>query len=197
MRDARLLATSALVALCLLLPSSEPASAHAVSVGQSKISEVGGVVRYELAVNYDELAERARLETPATRRPGARAATDTQREVALRRAKPRLQSYLGARVRVLQDGSECADTLRTVEVVRHLGEVFAVLSSTYDCSESDGGSFGVRYELFFDAASAARQHAHANVADYELGDKTGRVVFEPANRVLEPGARRARPDRGR
>lgn len=180
------MALAALVALSVVLLRPEPVAAHAVSVGQSKISDVGGVVRYELAVDYDELAQRVRLGAPGTRRPGARAPTDAQREAALREAKPRLQSYVGARVRVLLDGAPCTDTLQTVEAVRFRGEVFAVLSSAYRCPGPAGGPYAVHYDLFFDRLSAGQRHAHANVADYRLGGASGRVVFEPGNQVLAP-----------
>lgn len=183
-RPLRMVAWSALVALSALVLGPDPAAAHAVSIGQSKISDVGGVVRYELAVDYDELAQRVRLGLPATRRPGGRATTDAQRESALRRAKPRLQSYVGARVRVLADGTPCTDTLQAVDVIRFQGAVFAVLSSSYRCAGAVGGPYAVHYDLFFDALSADQRHTHANVADYRLGGATGRIVFEPGNQVL-------------
>lgn len=186
-RRARLLALSSLAALAVVLLGSDPARAHAVFVGQSKILQEGATVRYELALNYDELAKRVRLGAPGAVGPGARDVPVAQREAALRAARPRLQSYVEEHVRVLADGTACAHTLQSVEVVPYRVEIFAVLSSVYECPGSGAASYTVDYDAFFDAVSGDERAAHANVADYELGAAAGRFVFEAGTQRLGVG----------
>lgn len=184
---------SSLAALAAVLLGSDPARAHAVFVGQSKIVQEGATVHYELALNYDELAKRVRLGASGEPGPGTQDVTVAQREAALRAAQPRLESYVGEHVRVLADGTACAHTLQTVEVVPYRVEVFAVLSSAYTCAGSGAASYTVDYDLFFDAVSAGERAAHANVADYELGRAAGRFVFEPGTQRLAMGGPDATP----
>ncbi len=68
-RRAGLIGAWALVALALVYPEPVPARAHSVTIGQSKIHQEGRVVRYELAVNYDQLVKRIGL-APDTRACG-------------------------------------------------------------------------------------------------------------------------------
>ncbi len=81
--------------------------------------------------------------------------TDAGRETALRKARKELGPYLGARLRILLDGVECDDTLERVGVVRHRGELFAVMSLAYRCPRSGSASYEVHYDLFFDPQSDA------------------------------------------
>lgn len=173
-----------LVAVVLLALAPGPAFAHEVSIGQSKIRQEEQTVRYELAVEYDELAKRVSLRPPP---PAAREVTDAERAAVLQDARPRLAGYLDAGVRVLLDEQACAGRLGTIDVERFQGTVYAVLSSTYRCPESPSGAFEVQYDLFFDALSDAERSSHANVADYDLGGQTGRFVFEPGQQRLTAG----------
>ncbi|MDQ3611318.1 MAG: HupE/UreJ family protein, partial [Actinomycetota bacterium] len=150
-----------------------PASAHGVSLGQSKIRQDGAVVRYELAVAYDELSRR--LETGAAA-PGT--LTDAERKATLLDRRAQLADYLGRDVRVRLGGAACAHRLEEIDVERFEGQVFALLSSAYLCPERPAGGVEVEYDLFFDALSEAERSSHANVADYDLGGETGRFVFE-------------------
>lgn len=172
-----------LLAVVLLAVAPGPAWAHEVSIGQSKIRQDGPTVRYELAVEYDELAKRVGLPPPAT----AGAATDAEREAALGAARASTAGYLDEAVRVRLDEQACAGRLETIDVDRFQGTVYAVLSSSYRCPDRPSGAVEVQYDLFFDALSDAERSSHANVADYDLGGQTGRFVFEPGQQRLTAG----------
>jgi len=173
-----MLALAALAALSVVLVRPDAAWAHEVFIGQSKILQDGDVVRYELAVDYGELAQRVDL---------GEAGTDEGRVAALEAARPRLESYLGEHVRVLRDGTGCVGALEAVEVIRHLGQVFAALTSAYQCPASGTGAYVVEYGVFFDARSASHRTTHASLADYEIGGTAGRAVLEPGNPRIEVG----------
>lgn len=184
-RRAGVMAACTAAALALLHLEPEPAGAHSVSIGQSKIYQQGEVVRYDLAVSYEELAKRIELESETGSPP--QAPTDAEREGALRNAQSELTPYLGAHVRVLLDGEQCDDALESVGVVRHRGQLFAVISLAYRCPESVSDSYEVHYGVFFDSQSDAEMASHTNVADYRLGGFTGRFVFEPGTERLAVG----------
>lgn len=194
-RRAARLALAVLAVLALCGASAQTAWAHAVSIGQSRIVQDGQTVRYDLAVSYDELAQRIGLAARlASHRP---AVTDAERAAALRGERAALERYLGAHVRVLLDGTECDDRLGDVEVTRHRGELFAALSLSYRCEEAVSGAYEIRYDLFFDSSSDAAGAAHANVVDFELGAATGRFVFEPDEQRLAVGGLGALATAGR
>jgi hypothetical protein len=183
-------------ALALLVLRPEPAWSHSVVFGQSKIQQQGGVVRYELAVNYDELAKRITLQTAGHSEGPPRAATDADREKALHDAQEGLESYLGSHVRIVVDGRGCKPTLKNSDVLRYGGELFAVMSLAYRCPGSPTGPYEVHYDLFFDSGSANEMTSHANLVDYELAGAVGRFVFEPGTErltVSEPGSQRSSP----
>lgn len=168
-----------LAAIVSLSLESQPAWAHGVKIGQSKISQAGDVVRYELAVNYDELTKRLGENSPS--RSLSEEATDGERQAALRNGQEELGTYLGSQVGVALDGVDCEDTLDQVDVVRYQGEMYAVMSLAYQCPTAPpalSGSYEVSYDLFFDSVSVADRASHSNVADYELGGAAGRFVFE-------------------
>ncbi len=144
-----------------------------MSIGQSKISQDGAVVRYELAVGYDELDKRLGAAAPS---PGK--VTDAERKANLLAMRAELAEYLGQEVRVRLGGAACAHRLDEIDVDRFEGQIYALLSSTYRCPDRPAGAFEVEYDLFFDALSEAERSSHANVADYDLGGETGRFVFE-------------------
>jgi hypothetical protein len=166
--------------LCLV---AQPARAHAVSLGQSKISQDGDTVRYELAVEYAELVKRLGVRPADPARPEP---SDAQRTADLVGLRSELAAYLDGVLRVSLDGGRCAPKLDTIEVEPFQGELYAILSSTYRCP-GRSGSLVVEYDLFFDAISDAERSSHANVADYDVGDETGRFVFEPDARELTVG----------
>lgn len=177
-----------LAAIVSLSLESQPAWAHGVTIGQSKISQAGDVVRYELAVSYDELAKR--LGEGSLARSLPRDATDGEREAALRDRQEELGTYLGSQVGVSLDGVDCEDTLDQVDVVRHQVDVYAVMSLAYQCptaSPALSGSYEVNYDLFFDAVSAADRASHPNLAEYELGGAVGNFVFERGEQSLVAG----------
>lgn len=175
----RVAAVSAGVGVLLLL-APQAAWAHGVSLGQSKIAQEGEAVRYELAVEYDELAKRVGL------RPSPPDTSDALREAALRQRRAALGAHLQDQVRVLQDGESCAIRLDTVTVERFQSKSYAILSSTYLCP-SKTGEFEVQYDLLLDELSETERSSHANVADYDLGDQTGRFVFERGQQTLAAG----------
>lgn len=166
--------------LLLVLLTPQPAWAHGVSLGQSKIQQQGEDVRYELAVSYDELAKRVGVRLPP---PDA---SNALRAAALRERRGELTAHLEAQVRVLQDGETCPIRLDTVEVKRFEGKSYAILSSTYRCPGGAGG-FEVHYDLLLDERSDVERSSHANIADYDLGGETGRFVFEPGQQRLRAG----------
>lgn len=185
-RRAVLLALPSLLALAMLCVDAEPAQAHGVAIGQSKIRQDGNVVHYELAVNYDQLAKRVSLaDTGASGSPPPEL-TDTQRQTALHEHKEDLAAYIGSHVRVFVDSAACTSTLETVEVLRHRRELFAVIALGYHCPATSG-AYTVHYDLFFDSKSATESVSQVNVADYELGGAAGRIVFEPGNQRLNAG----------
>lgn len=173
-----------LVVVVLLGLAPGPAWAHAVGIGQSKIHQEGQTVRYELAVEYDELVKRVSVRPSP---PAAREVTDADREAALRGSRAELAVYLDRGVQVLLDGEACAAHLGTIDVEHFQGTVYAVLSSTYRCPGRPFGAFEVQYDLFFDALSDAERFSHANVADYDLGGEAGRFVFERGEQRLSAG----------
>lgn len=164
-------------ALVLLAPA--PAWAHGVSLGQSKIQQEGGDVRYELAVEYEELAKRVGLASAPSD------TADARREDALRERREALSAHLERQVRVLQGGESCSARLDTIEVEPFQDKSYAILSSVYRCSGT--GAFEVRYDLLLDPLAEAERSSHANIADYDLGGQTGRFVFEPGRQVLAVG----------
>lgn len=85
-----------------------------------------------------------------------------------------------------QDGRSCDARLGTVEAERFQGTLYAILSSTYRCP-GDSGTVEVGYGLFFDELSDRERSSHSNVADYELGDDSGRFVFERGAQTLIAG----------
>lgn len=168
------------VGALLLLLAPHAAWAHDVSLGQSKIQQEGRDVRYELAVEYDELAKRVGI------RPSPPETTDALREAALRQRRAALAAHLEDQVRVLQGGESCAPRLGTVEVEPFEKKSYAILSSTYRCP-GDTGELEVRYDLLLDEISDAERSSHANVVDYDLGGETGRFLFEPGQQTLAAG----------
>lgn len=176
------------VLLVLLSLSAGPAWAHTVAVGQSKIGQDGDLVRYELAIDYDELIKRLEPDRLPTELPDD--TTDGERLVALRGSEQQLATYVGQRVRVVRGGVECGNTLEGLDVVRHQAEVYAVMTLAYQCPRPHSvvpAAFEVQYDLFFDAVSIADRAAHSNIVDYQLGGATGRFVFQPGDQRLVAG----------
>jgi hydrogenase/urease accessory protein HupE len=172
--------STALGVLLLLLVAPQPAWAHGVSLGQSKIRQQGEDVRYELAVSYDELAKRVGVP------PQPSDASSSLRAAALREHRGALTAHLDGQVRVLRDGDGCPARLDTVEVERFEGKSYAILSSTYRCPGGADG-FEVHYDLLLDELSELERSSHANIADYDLGGETGRFVFESGQQRLRAG----------
>lgn len=174
------------------MSSAQPARAHQVFIGQSKIHQNGDRVDYELAVNNDELVKRVVLgstDPPEHTTPAERAAV-------LRRGQEALEGYLISAITIRADGVDCVGSLEETDVLRHRGEVFAVLSLAYQCAEPSPDRWEVAYDVFFDATSDAERSSHANIADYRLGDVDGRFVFEPGDERLTVGERDAGPSAG-
>lgn len=182
-RAALVAVAAPLFAALLLGLVPEPAWAHGVSLGQSKIRQEGDTVRYKLAVEHDQLVKRVST-TPSG--PSPPTLTDAERETELLGLRAKLAAYLERGVRVSLDGDACAARLETIEVERFQGTAYAVLTSTYRCP-GPSGALEVEYELFFDALSDAERSSHANVADYDVGGETGRFVFESDARRLTAG----------
>lgn len=175
-----LTSAAALVLVCL---AAGPAAAHTVTIGQSKIRQHGALVRYELAVSYDELAKRVDLGAGVPL--GVRAVSDdTARAQALRDAADAVTSFLVAQVRVAADGDACRGDLDELDVVRHSHHLYAIATLTYRCASAAARSYEVVHELLFDALADAERASHANVADVELGAASGRVLFQPGSRRL-------------
>jgi hypothetical protein len=170
----------------LLCLAAGDASAHTVTVGQSKIEQEDGEVRYELAVEYHELMQQVGLADPSGGLPPPES-PDAELTATLADREDALAEYLGTRIRVFLDGVGCEHALRSTDVVRFQGVVYAVASLAYECPGSPSGAYEIHYELLFDEASARHGLAHSNVADYELDGESGRFLFEPRNRVLAAG----------
>ena len=117
-----------------------------MSLGQSKIQQVGQDVRYELAVEYDELAKRVGVPPEAA---------TAQRATALRQRRDAVAAHLEQRVRVLQGGEGCAADLDAVDVEPFQDKSYAILSSTYRCPGT--GAFEVRYDLLLDPLGDAER----------------------------------------
>ncbi len=179
------------VAALLLLLAPAPASAHAVSLGQSKIRQDGAVVHYELAVTYADLVTRISAAPTPGEVPDASGA-----RTALLALRAELTSYLDDGVRVSRDGRSCAARLDTVEVRPFHGTLYAVLASTYRCAGT-AGAVKVTYNLFFDARSEAESSSHSNVTDYDIAGKKGRFVFERDAQTLSAGGSGALGTAGR
>ncbi|WNV76229.1 HupE/UreJ family protein [Geodermatophilus sp. DSM 44513] len=169
-----------MLTLCLV---AQPAWAHGVSLGQSKISQDGHTVRYQLAVEHAELVKRLSGPPPDPARPEP---TPDQRTAELVELRSALAAYLDGVLRVSLGGEPCAATLDEIAVEPFRGEVYAILSSSYRCPVGTG-PLTVEYGLFFDAIAAAERLSHTNVADYDAGGETGRFLFEPGARTLTVG----------
>src|SRR5690606_711683 len=138
-----LASAAALVLVCL---AAGPAAAHTVTIGQSKIRQHGALVRYELAVSYDELAKRVDLGAGVPL--GVRAVSDdTARAQALRDAADAVTSFLVAQVRVAADGDACRGDLYELDVVRHSHHLYAIATLTYRCASAAARSYEVVHEL--------------------------------------------------
>jgi hypothetical protein len=83
-RRALLVIVCSLAVLGLLYVEAEPARAHNVAIGQSKIRNDGDVVRYDLAVNYDELMKRTGSDRGDSLTSNTHPESDAEREAALR-----------------------------------------------------------------------------------------------------------------
>lgn len=175
-----LVAALAVLVLCLV---AQPARAHAVSLGQSKIGQDGDTIRYALAVEHAELVQRLGVPPADPARPQP---TVEQRAAELAGLRSELAAYLHGALRISRDGEPCAAELDEITVEPFRGELYAILSSTYRCPR-DSGAWTIEYGLFFDALADAERSSHTNVADYDVGGETGRFLFEPGARMLTIG----------
>lgn len=161
----------------VLAVTAAPARAHDVAIGQSHVTQEGGVVRYELALDYEQL----RIRVPQI---GGGGVVDPV--AALEAAQPRIGAYVLPRLEIAADGTACEGSLEDTGTAVHRDELFAVLTLAYRC-EVEATHLALRYRVFFDEHSRARHTAHANLVDYRLTGQEGRFVFEPAVPLLEVG----------
>jgi hydrogenase/urease accessory protein HupE len=164
-----------LVAAFAALPAT--GAAHVGATGYSEIRHVGSDVRYRLGLEYEPLVTAAGF--------GANAFSGTTAELTrdLRDGIPYLQEYIGSRIRTTVDGNRCGDPVILDAVAEERGgTTFAQLRMNIDCPAEDG-SYAIRFEI--DENPDGSPSGHRNIADFELGDASGRFVFEEGHTLLE------------
>ncbi|WP_460525899.1 HupE/UreJ family protein [Flindersiella endophytica] len=139
---------------------ASPASAHVrTTEGTSVIRQHGHDIRIELRVEQQLLANAA--------------------------GRGRLESYLTERVTVSLDGIVCEPALTRTGVEQRQEVVYATSVLDYACPGEGSGSYLVRYDLFTETDAVVDEYT--NLADYELGGRSGTYVFDSAHRELEAG----------
>jgi hypothetical protein len=72
--------------------------------------------------------------------------------------------------------------LRDTGIEDRNGRTFATLHLTFSCP-AENGAYAIRYAV--DAAPDGTPTGHTNIADFELGDASGRFVFNDDHTLLE------------
>ena len=164
------LLTGALFLLALL--GTAPATAHVIaSTGYSSISQTGEQVSYRLSLEYAILARAVGLGPDAT-------------DDALDAGGAALQAYLDERVVVYVGGAACEQRLRGSTTGTRDATPYAELDLLFDCPGS-AGAFEVHYSVF--AEDEAVVDDHTNIAEYRLGEDSGRFVFDRSRHHLVAG----------
>jgi hypothetical protein len=141
------------------LPAS-PAQAHVrTTEGTSVIRQHGQNVRIELSLEQQLLANAA--------------------------GRDRLESYLTERVTVSLDGVVCEPSLTRTGIDKRQDILYATSVLDYACPGSRDGAYLVRYDLFTETDAVVDEYT--NLADYELGGRSGTYIFDSAHRELELG----------
>lgn len=139
---------------------ASPALAHVrTTEGTSVIRQHGQDVRIELSLEQQLLANAA--------------------------GRGRLESYLTERVTVSLDGVVCEPALTRTSVERRQEVLYTTGVLDYACPGEGNGAYLVRYDLFTETDAVVDEFT--NLADYELGGRSGRYVFDSAHRELEAG----------
>ncbi len=169
------LLTGALFVLALL--GTAPATAHVIaSTGYSSISQDGQQVTYRLSLEYAILTKAVDLGPDAT--------NPDRGEEALDAGAAKLAEYLDEWVVVYLGGAACEQSLQGTSMGTRDATPYAELGLRFDCPGSSG-AFEVHYTVFAEAEAVVDDHT--NLAEYRLGDDSGRFVFDRSRHDLVAG----------
>lgn len=153
------------------------ASAHTDnSEGYSSISLDNSGLRYELSLDYLELARIVDLGITTG---------DTSAELseALEKNKSSLEKYFSEKLTVFNQGLKVDGTIIETNVDRRLERDYANITFHFPIEDKESAAIQITYDVFF----VDNDPAHRNIVSYDLGEKTGKFVFTSGERDLTLG----------
>jgi hydrogenase/urease accessory protein HupE len=165
-----------IICVCFLLfPFS--AIAHTDnSEGYSNISFEDNGLRYELHLDYLELARIVDLGITTNY-------TATDLMEALKNNKKILEEYFQEKLLVFNQGVKLEGAIVETDVERKLNRDYANFTFYFPIENKDSSALQITYDIFFED----NDPAHRNIVSYDLGEKTGQFVFTSNERDLQLG----------
>ncbi|MGM0875163.1 MAG: HupE/UreJ family protein [Bacillota bacterium] len=165
-----------IVCVCFLVfPFS--ASAHTDnSEGYSNISFDNNGLRYELNLDYLELARIVDLGITTDY-----SATDLKE--ALKKNNKKLEKYFQSNFLVFNQGVKLEGAIVETDVERKLDREYANIIFHFPIENKDTAALQITYDIFFED----NDPAHRNIVSYDLGNKTGQFVFTSSERDFHLG----------
>ncbi|SDZ80430.1 Hydrogenase/urease accessory protein HupE [Thalassobacillus cyri] len=151
------------------------ASAHTDnSEGYSNITFDEQGLRYELELDYLELSRLIDLGITSE-------ATTPQMKWALENKEKIIEQYLQSNLLIYNHGALLQGKIVKTNVKRKRGRDYAHLVLHFPVKNPDSAAIQITYNVFFDD----NDPSHRNIASYQLGDQSGRFVFNGGERNLQ------------
>ena len=146
------------------------------SEGYSKLSYDNSSFRYELSLDYLELARIVDLGI------GTNDPTNLL-EASLKTNEKQVNEYIQSKLSVFNQGVKLEGAIVDTNVERRLNRDYANIIMNYPIENMDSIALQINYDIFF----ADNDPAHRNIVTYEFNDKTGQFVFTSDERNFHVG----------